>query len=199
MTIYKRNSTKEEQKKEAREIARVDEKTPYSFKVATNNVLKQLLEESNELNLPKKLIKTKNNGEISLRLIANIAATGRTKELIAKTLGMTPRNFRYLCDEHPEIDDAIAAGHAIIGNWSMDTIFTKIETNDDKGNKLLDKVAEEFAGFGRKSIKVEHTGADGDDIQVNIKSMSKSIMSKVFSNEDLIDAEYEEVEDDKDE
>lgn len=200
MTIYKRNSTKKEQLAQSRDIIEDPNAKPYSVKTANNALMKNILDQANQLPIPKKLIKTKNNGDISLQLIANLSATGRTKEVIAKTLGMTSRNFRYLCEEHPEIESAMNMGSALLGGQAIDIMWGKIYNDEDKNNGLLKIALEEYAGVGKKSIKVEHTGADGEDIQVNINTRHKSIMSKIFQKEDLdaIEGEFQEVDDRED-
>lgn len=197
MTIYKKSpKTKEEKLIQAREIAVSDTEKPRNIRIANNQVLKEVLDKTNELNLSG-TIQTRAYGEISLQIIANLAASGRTKELIAKTLGMTPRNFRYLCEEHPEIDEAIAMGSSILGADLVEMMFGKIKRGEDKNNGLLKIALEEFAGIGKKSIKVEHTGRDGGDIEINVNNVKQSIINRIFNEEELLDAEFEEIKEDE--
>lgn len=197
MTIYKRNSTKKEQLAQSRDIIENPNAKPYSVKTANNALIKEVLDQANQLPIPKKMIETRGNGTISLQLIANLAATGRTKEIIAKTLGMTPRNFRYLCEEHPEIESAMNMGSALIGSKALDIMWGKIQNDEDKNNGLLKIALEEFAGVGKKSVKVEHTGADGGDIEININTVKESIVKRIFNERDLLEGEFEEVKDDE--
>lgn len=197
MTIYKMNSTKKEQLAQSRDIIENPNAKPYSVKTANNALIKEVLDQANQLPIPKKLIETRGNGTISLQLIANLAATGRTKEIIAKTLGMTPRNFRYLCEEHPEIESAMNMGSALIGSKALDIMWGKIQNDEDKNNGLLKIALEEFAGVGKKSVKVEHTGADGGDIEININTVKESIVKRIFNERDLLEGEFEEVKDDE--
>lgn len=197
--IYKLNSTKKEKIEQSKEMLVDTNAKPRSVKVAHNTLMKDVLDRANELPIPKKNIKTKNCGEISLQLIANLAACGRTKEVIAKTLGMSPRNFRYLCEEHPEIESAMNMGSAILGSEAIDIMWGKIKTNEDKNNGLLKIALEEYAGVGKRSIKVEHTGENGEDIQINVNTTHKNIMSKIFQKEELdaIEGEFLEVDDEE--
>lgn len=197
MTIYKKNSTKKEQLAQSKDIIENPNAKPYSVKTANNALIKEVLDQANQLPIPKKMIETKYNGTISLQLIANLAATGRTKEIIAKTIGMTPRNFRYLCEEHPEIEIALNMGSALIGSKALDIMWGKIENDEDKNNGLLKIALEEFAGVGRKSVKVEHTGADGGDIEININTIKESIKNRIFNENDFLEGDFIEVKDDE--
>lgn len=197
MTIYKKNSTRKEQLAQSRDIIENPNARPYSVKTANNALIKEVLDQANQLPIPKKMIETRGNGTISLQLIANLAATGRTKEIIAKTLGMTPRNFRYLCEEHPEIESAMNMGSALIGSKALDIMWGKIQNDEDKNNGLLKIALEEFAGVGKKSVKVEHTGADGGDIEININTIKESIKKRIFNENDFLEGDFTEVNDDE--
>lgn len=175
--------------------------TPNKLRVAQNSLTKELLELSNNLDIPKETIKTRDFGDISLQLIANLASLGNTEEIIAKTLGMTSRTLRNLKKTYPEVEEAIGKGQALISSKLMNIALSKIEEEKDTGNKILLTLMSEFSNIGNKSsIKIEHSVSEDTMNQEKTIERQKNIMSKVFELkkvEEFIEADFEEVKEEK--
>lgn len=198
MTIYKKNSTKEEKMQQVKEIVEQDFHSGYKFKTAQNAIIRETLEVSNNLDIPKKIIKSQKCGGISTQLLANLAACGYTNKMIAQQLGIEDRTLRYIMSNHPEAVEAIQKGRSVMSSKILNIALNKIYKDEDKNNSLLKMMMQDM-GIGVNSIKIEQTVDVNSEIKVNVNNTHKEIMNKIFAKEDVdaIEADFEEVEEDK--
>lgn len=169
-------------------------------RIAQSKMMMELSEMSNSLDIEHKVIKLSGGQNISLQIIANLAAQGNNDKMIAMILGMSDRNFRYLKKAHPEIEEAVLKGRGLLSSRLVHVAMQKIDEEKDTGNKLLMTMMTEFAGIGGKtSVKIEHSISD-EDRETNKNQeieRHKSIMSKIFDEKEVkeaIDADFEEVD-----
>lgn len=204
MTIYRKKGNviapKPPTLQQVQENPMIEGAKPSFVRIAQSKMMMELSEMSNSLDIENKVIKLSGGQNISLQIIANLAAQGNNDKMIAMILGMSDRNFRYLKKAHPEIEEAVLKGRGLLSSRLVHVAMQKIDEEKDTGNKLLMTMMTEFAGIGGKtSVKIEHSISD-EDRETNKNQeieRHKSIMSKIFDEKEVkeaIDADFEEVD-----
>lgn len=134
----------------------------------------------------------------SAQLVAVLMSQGLTKEDVAKVIGVTARQMRNYCKEDENLRKAYEVGETILKNQ---IVQKAVEMALDGDKDMIKFLLKSKFGFS-ESKKIEITGKDGGDININNKYENKDeVMAKIFKTtykrqNVLIDAVKEQDEED---